>query len=59
LVFGPIATSARRLVTLLDQLDEVHKTVVVVGHSMGGLAGEHADALGVPMDALVTIGTPP
>ena len=58
LVFGPIATSAQRLVGLLDQLDGVHDTIVVVGHSMGGLVSEHAAALGAPIDALVTIGTP-
>jgi len=58
LVFGPIARSAQRLVGLLDQLEEVHDTIVVVGHSMGGLVSEHAAALGAPMDALVTIGTP-
>ena len=58
LVFGPIATSAQRLVTLLDQLDQVHDAIVVVGHSMGGLVSEHAAALGAPIDALVTIGTP-
>ena len=58
LVFGPIATSAQRLVELLNQLDEVHDTIVVVGHSMGGLVSEHAGALGAPIDALVTIGTP-
>jgi pimeloyl-ACP methyl ester carboxylesterase len=58
LVFGPIATSAQRLVGLLDQQHEVHDTIVVVGHSMGGLVGEHAGGLGAPIDALVTIGTP-
>ena len=58
LVFGPIARSAERLVRLLDQLEEQHDTIVVVGHSMGGLVSEHAAALGAPIDALVTIGTP-
>ena len=58
LVFGPIAKSAHRLVALLEQLDERHGTIVVVGHSMGGLVAEHAAALGAPVDALVTIGTP-
>ena len=58
LVFGPIARSAQRLVGLLDELDQVHDAIVVVGHSMGGLVGEHAAALGAPIDALVTIGTP-
>ena len=58
LVFGPIARSAERLVGLLEQLAGVHDSVVVVGHSMGGLVGEHAAALGAPIDALVTIGTP-
>ena len=58
LVFGPIATSAHRLVNLIDQLHQVHDTIVVVGHSMGGLVAEHAAALGAPIDALVTIGTP-
>ena len=37
LVFGPLTTSAERLVTLVRQLDQVHDTIVVVGHSMGGL----------------------
>ena len=58
LVFGPMATSAQRLVALLDRMDEAHGTIVVVGHSMGGLVSEHAAALGAPIDALVTIGTP-
>ncbi len=58
LVFGPLATSAERLVKLVDELDQVHDTIVVVGHSMGGLVAEHAGALGAPIDALVTIGTP-
>jgi len=58
LAFGPIATSAGRLVNLIDQLNQVHDTIVVVGHSMGGLVAEHAGALGAPIDALVTIGTP-
>ena len=58
LVFGPIATSANRLVKLIDELRQVHDTIVVVGHSMGGLVAEHAGALGAPIDALVTIGTP-
>jgi len=58
LVFGPIARSAQRLVGLLDQLQEAHDVIVVVGHSMGGLVGEHAAALGAPIDALVTVGTP-
>src|SRR5450631_2200640 len=58
LAFGPIATSAGRLVNLIDELHRVHDTIVVVGHSMGGLVAEHAGALGAPIDALVTIGTP-
>jgi pimeloyl-ACP methyl ester carboxylesterase len=58
LVFGPIATSAQRLVRLLDQLHGVHESIVVVGHSMGGLVSEHAAALGAPIDALATIGIP-
>jgi pimeloyl-ACP methyl ester carboxylesterase len=58
LAFGPIATSAGRLVNLIDELHRVHDTIVVVGHSMGGLVAEHAAALGAPIDALVTIGTP-
>ena len=58
LAFGPIATSAERLVNLVVELHQVHETVVVVGHSMGGLVAEHAGALGAPIDALVTIGTP-
>jgi pimeloyl-ACP methyl ester carboxylesterase len=58
LVFGPIATSAVRLVNLINELHRVHDTIVAVGHSMGGLVAEHAGALGSPIDALVTIGTP-
>jgi pimeloyl-ACP methyl ester carboxylesterase len=58
LVFGPLATSAERLVELIDRLDQTHDTIVVIGHSMGGLAAEHAAALGAPIDGLVTIGTP-
>jgi len=58
LAFGPIATSADRLVSLIDELHRVHDTIVVVGHSMGGLVAEHAAALGAPIDAMVTIGTP-
>ncbi len=58
LAFGPIATSAERLVGLVVELHRVHDAIVVVGHSMGGLVAEHAGALGAPIDALVTIGTP-
>ncbi len=58
LAFGPIATSAGRLVDLVDRLHQVHDTIVVVGHSMGGLVAEHAGALGAPIDAIVTICTP-
>jgi pimeloyl-ACP methyl ester carboxylesterase len=58
LAFGPIATSVERLVDLIDELHRVHDTIVVVGHSMGGLVAEHAAALGAPINALVTIGTP-
>jgi PGAP1-like protein len=58
LVFGPIASSAERLVGMMDELHQVHDAIVVVGHSMGGLVAEHAGALGAPIDALVTIGTP-
>ena len=58
LVFGPLATSAGRLVDLVDELDKTHDTIVVIGHSMGGLVAEHAAALGAPIDGLVTIGTP-
>lgn len=58
LAFGPIATSADRLVNLIEKLNLVHHTIVVVGHSMGGLVAEHAAALGAPIDALVTICTP-
>jgi pimeloyl-ACP methyl ester carboxylesterase len=58
LAFGPIATSAGRLVNLIQGLHGVHDTIVVVGHSMGGLVAEHAGALGAPINALVTIGTP-
>jgi pimeloyl-ACP methyl ester carboxylesterase len=58
LVFGPITTSAVRLVNLIDVLDREHDAVVVIGHSMGGLVAEHAAALGAPIDGLVTIGTP-
>ncbi len=58
LAFGPMATSAQRLANLIHELHQVHDTIVVVGHSMGGLIAEHAGALGAPIDALVTIGTP-
>jgi pimeloyl-ACP methyl ester carboxylesterase len=58
LIFGPIARSAERLVDLVDALEKQHDAIVVVGHSMGGLVAEHAGALGAPIDALVTIGTP-
>lgn len=58
LAFGPIATSADRLVNLIEKVNLVHHTIVVVGHSMGGLVAEHAGALGAPIDALVTICTP-
>jgi acetyl esterase/lipase len=58
LAFGPLATSADRLVKLIDGLDQTHDTIVVIGHSMGGLVAEHAAALRAPIDGLVTIGTP-
>ncbi|MGO9342623.1 MAG: alpha/beta fold hydrolase [Acidimicrobiales bacterium] len=58
LAFGPLATSAERLVRLIDELDQTRDTIVVIGHSMGGLVAEHTAALGAPMDGLVTIGTP-
>ena len=58
LAFGPLATSADRLVKLIDELDQTHGTIVVIGHSMGGLVAEHAAALGAPIDGVVTIGTP-
>ena len=58
LIFGPIARSAERLVDLINALEKQHDAIVVVGHSMGGLVAEHAGALGAPIDALVTIGTP-
>ncbi|MGO9028550.1 MAG: hypothetical protein ACLQOZ_07970 [Acidimicrobiales bacterium] len=58
LVFGPITTSAERLVKLIDDLHQTHEMIVVIGHSMGGLVAEHAAALEAPIDALVTIGTP-
>jgi len=58
LAFGPLATSAERLVKLIDELAQTHDTIVVIGHSMGGLVAEHAAALGAPIDGLATIGTP-
>lgn len=58
LAFGPLTTSAHRLVRLNEQLAETHEAIVVVGHSMGGLVAEHAAALGAPIDAVVTICTP-
>jgi pimeloyl-ACP methyl ester carboxylesterase len=58
LAFGPLTTSAERLVKLIEHLAQTHDTIVVVGHSMGGLVAEHAAALGAPIDALVTICTP-
>ncbi|MGP0110340.1 MAG: hypothetical protein ACLPR9_16030 [Acidimicrobiales bacterium] len=35
LVFGSIATSAERPVNLIEELDQDHETIVVVGHSTG------------------------
>ncbi|MGD0393022.1 MAG: alpha/beta fold hydrolase [Acidimicrobiales bacterium] len=58
LAFGPLTTSAERLVRLNEHLAETHDAIVVVGHSMGGLVAEHAAALGAPIDAVVTICTP-
>ncbi len=58
LAFGPISTSAERLVKLIEHMAQTHDSIVVVGHSMGGLVAEHAAALGAPIDAVVTIGTP-
>ena len=58
LIFGPLATSAERLLKLVVEMDQIHDTIVVIGHSMGGLVAEHAAALGAPIDALVTIATP-
>jgi len=58
LIFGPLAISAGRLVKLIEELDQIHDTIVVVGHSMGGLVAEHAAALGARLDGLVTICTP-
>ncbi len=58
LAFGPLATSAERLVKLVDHLARTHDAIVVIGHSMGGLVAEHAAALGAPIDAVVTIATP-
>jgi pimeloyl-ACP methyl ester carboxylesterase len=56
LVFGPIGTSAERLVNLIEELDQNHRAIVVVGHSMGDLVAEYAAAAVMPKDALVTIG---
>ncbi len=58
LAFGPLTTSAERLVKFTKHLAQTHDSIVVVGHSMGGLVAEHAAALGAPIDAVVTIGTP-
>jgi pimeloyl-ACP methyl ester carboxylesterase len=58
LIFGPLTISAERLVKLIGEMDQIHDTIVVVGHSMGGLVAEHAAALGAPMDGLVTVCTP-
>jgi pimeloyl-ACP methyl ester carboxylesterase len=58
LAFGPLTTSAERLVKLVGQLAQSHDAIVVIGHSMGGLVAEHAAALAAPIDAVVTIGTP-
>jgi len=58
LAFGPLTLSAERLVNLIGEMDQIHDTIVVVGHSMGGLVAEHAAAIGAPMDGLVTICTP-
>lgn len=35
LAFGPLTTSAERLVKFTEHLAEAHDTIVVVGHSMG------------------------
>src|SRR5271167_2502311 len=58
LAFGPLTTSAERLVKFTEHLALTHDSIVVVGHSMGGLVAEHATALGAPIDAVVTICTP-
>ena len=58
LIFGPLTSSAERLVKLIENLAETHDSIVVIGHSMGGLVAEHAAALGAPIDAVVTIATP-
>jgi len=58
LAFGPLSTSAERLVKLIEHMAQTHDSIVVIGHSMGGLVAEHAAALGAPIDAVVTIGTP-
>jgi len=58
LAFGPLSTSAERLVKLIEHMVQTHDSIVVIGHSMGGLVAEHAAALGAPIDAVVTIGTP-
>ncbi len=58
LALGPLTTSAERLVELIEHLAQTHDSIVVIGHSMGGLVAEHAAALGAPIDAVVTIGTP-
>ena len=58
LMFGPIPESAAHLAFLCRRLRKDYTTIVVVGHSMGGLVAEHAATLDAPIDGIVTIGTP-
>jgi pimeloyl-ACP methyl ester carboxylesterase len=56
--FGPISTSAQRLFEMVERKHETFDTIIVVGHSMGGLVAEHAAAMGAHIDGVATVGTP-
>ena len=58
IVLAPIETNGFRLARLALRLRDEHDVVVAVGHSMGGLVAEHAQAVGASFDAIVTLGTP-
>ena len=58
LMFGPISQSALRLKYLCKTLGKQNDTIIVVGHSMGGLVAEHAATLNASIDGIVTIATP-
>ena len=58
LVLARVDTNGERLAETVEILHRRFATVAVVGHSMGGLIAEHAAAIGAPIDAMVTLGTP-